>query len=79
MEDKSHSGAAAPWIALTAVAPIAWGSTYFVTRHLLPADSPIWGAVIRCLPAGILLGAMAGGIWLHRRRAQPREGDSVRR
>lgn len=55
MEDKSHSGAAAPWIALTAVAPIAWGSTYFVTRHLLPADSPIWGAVIGCLPAGILL------------------------
>ena len=55
MEDKTHSGAAAPWIALTAVAPIAWGSTYVVTRHLLPADSPIWGAVIRCLPAGILL------------------------
>ncbi len=31
------------------------------------------------LPAGILLGAMAGGIWLHRRRAQPPEGGNVRR
>lgn len=40
---------------LTAIAPIAWGSTYFVTRHLLPAGEPIWGAVIRCLPAGLLM------------------------
>lgn len=31
------------------------------------------------LPAGILLGAVAGGIWLHRRGAQPPEGGSVRR
>lgn len=40
---------------LTAIAPIAWGSTYFVTRHFLPADSALWGAVIRCLPAGLLV------------------------
>lgn len=43
------------WVAITAIAPIAWGSTYFVTRHLLPADAPLWGAVIRCLPAGLLV------------------------
>ncbi|WP_395242617.1 EamA family transporter [Agromyces sp. MMS24-K17] len=43
------------WIAIAAVAPIAWGSTYFVTRHLLPADAPLWGAVLRALPAGLLL------------------------
>ena len=43
------------WTLLTAIAPIAWGSTYFVTREFLPADSPLWGAVIRALPAGVLL------------------------
>lgn len=44
-----------PWILLTAVAPIAWGSVYFVTRHVLPAGVPLWGGVYRALPAGILL------------------------
>jgi probable blue pigment (indigoidine) exporter len=43
------------WIAVTAIAPIAWGSTYYVTRHLLPPDAALWGAVIRCLPAGLLV------------------------
>lgn len=45
----------ARWILLTAIAPIAWGTTYFVTRHFLPADAPLWAAVIRCLPAGLLV------------------------
>lgn len=40
---------------VTAIAPVAWGSTYFVTRHLLPPDTALWGAVIRCLPAGLLV------------------------
>lgn len=39
----------------TAVAPIAWGATYFVTRHALPADLPLWGSVLRALPAGLVL------------------------
>jgi len=39
---------------VTAVAPVAWGSTYVVTRAVLPAE-PLWGAVIRALPAGLLL------------------------
>jgi probable blue pigment (indigoidine) exporter len=43
------------WILLTAIAPIAWGSTYVVTRHLLPPDIPLWGGVIRCLPAGLVV------------------------
>ncbi|WP_291048284.1 EamA family transporter [Herbiconiux sp.] len=47
------------WILVTAIAPIAWGSNYYVTRHFLPADSPLWGAVIRALPAGLLLLAVA--------------------
>ncbi|MDF1703135.1 MAG: EamA family transporter [Aeromicrobium sp.] len=45
----------AKWIAVTAVAPLAWGATYVVTRQLLPADAPLWGAAIRALPAGMLL------------------------
>lgn len=43
------------WVLVTAIAPIAWGSTYFVTRHLLPADAPLWGSVLRALPAGLLV------------------------
>lgn len=43
------------WTLLTAIAPIAWGSTYFVTREFLPADQPLWGGVIRALPAGLVL------------------------
>jgi probable blue pigment (indigoidine) exporter len=43
------------WVAVTAVAPVTWGSTYFVTRHFLPADHALWGAAIRALPAGLLL------------------------
>ena len=43
------------WTLITAMAPIAWGSTYYVTREFLPADSALWGAVIRALPAGLLL------------------------
>lgn len=40
---------------MAAIAPVAWGSTYFVTREFLPADIPLWGAVLRALPAGVLL------------------------
>lgn len=46
-------------VAVTAVAPIAWGATYVVTRHLLPADAPLWGAALRALPAGVLLWLLA--------------------
>lgn len=43
------------WVLVTAIAPVAWGSTYFVTREFLPADAPLWGAVLRALPAGLVL------------------------
>ena len=42
-------------VLITAIAPVAWGATYFVTHLLLPADSPLWGSALRALPAGILL------------------------
>ncbi|MEV8215081.1 DMT family transporter [Leifsonia sp. NPDC077715] len=53
MEDTSLR-ASWRWMLLTAIAPVAWGSTYVVTRAVLPED-PLWGAVIRALPAGLLL------------------------
>ena len=43
------------WMLVTAIAPVAWGSNYFVTRHYLPDSDPLWGALLRALPAGILL------------------------
>jgi probable blue pigment (indigoidine) exporter len=45
----------AKWIAVTAIAPIAWGSNYYVTREFLPAGHPLYGALFRALPAGLLL------------------------
>ncbi|MDP9849017.1 EamA family transporter [Streptosporangium lutulentum] len=43
------------WGLVTAIAPIAWGTNYFVTHRFLPADYPLYGAAIRALPAGLLL------------------------
>ena len=43
------------WLAVTAIAPVTWGATYYVTRHALPVEYPLYGAVLRALPAGLLL------------------------
>ena len=43
------------WVLVTAIAPVAWGASYVVTSHTLPADAPLWGATLRALPAGIIL------------------------
>ena len=40
---------------LTALAPMIWGSTYLVTTLWLPPDRPLTVALIRALPAGLLL------------------------
>ena len=40
---------------LTALAPAVWGTTYFVTSELLPPDRPLLAAVLRSLPAGLIL------------------------
>lgn len=47
------------WVVLTAVAPVAWGANYFVTHEFLPADSPLYGAALRALPAGAVLLALS--------------------
>jgi probable blue pigment (indigoidine) exporter len=52
MEGKSPG---AGTIALTAVPPVVWGSTYAVTQLWLPADRPFFAAAARVLPAGLLL------------------------
>jgi probable blue pigment (indigoidine) exporter len=40
---------------VTAVAPIAWGSTYIVTEQFLPPDRPLFAATVRALPVGLVL------------------------
>lgn len=42
-------------ILLTALTPIMWGSTYIVTTELLPANHPFLAALLRILPAGLIL------------------------
>ena len=39
----------------TALAPLIWGSTYLVTTEFLPPNRPFTAALIRVLPAGLLL------------------------
>ncbi|WEB43926.1 EamA family transporter [Streptomyces yunnanensis] len=43
---------------MTALAPIIWGTTYLVTTELLPPGRPLLAAVVRALPAGLLLVAL---------------------
>ncbi|MFF6777597.1 EamA family transporter [Streptomyces sp. NPDC012637] len=45
-------------IALTALAPISWGTTYYVTTEFLPPDRPLFTGLMRALPAGLLLLAL---------------------
>ncbi|GAB2934435.1 EamA family transporter [Streptomyces heilongjiangensis] len=54
---SSGPGTAARVVALTGLAPVAWGSTYAVTTEFLPPDRPLFTAFMRALPAGLLLWA----------------------
>ncbi|WP_300542289.1 EamA family transporter [Maricaulis sp.] len=42
-------------LALTALAPVIWGTTYLVTSEMLPEGYPLTIAMLRALPAGLLL------------------------
>jgi probable blue pigment (indigoidine) exporter len=42
------------WTALTAIVPMVWGTTYIVTTHLLPEGHPLFAAMMRSLPAGLM-------------------------
>lgn len=60
MTTNTHvNGNQAGWIALTALAPIVWGTTYIVTTHLLPDGHPIFAAFMRTLPPGIIALALS--------------------
>lgn len=52
---------------LTAFAQVVWGTTYWVTTTFLPAGYPIFAALVRALPAGLLAVALTrtlpAGVW----------------
>jgi probable blue pigment (indigoidine) exporter len=54
-------------ILITAIAPTIWGATYIITTQLLPPGYPLTAAVLRGLPAGLVMLALARqlpfGIW----------------
>lgn len=54
-------------VLITAMAPAIWGSTYIVTTEFLPNFSPVTVAMLRALPAGLLLllivRQLPTGIW----------------
>ncbi|MCL9782657.1 EamA family transporter [Vibrio sp. S4M6] len=54
-------------LAITAIAPLVWGSSYIVASHWLPSDSPLFTALVRALPSGLLLvlatRVIPKGIW----------------
>lgn len=61
MEDKLQ-------VALTTtIAPLAWGTTYWVTQTFLPPDRPLFDAAARALPVGLFLLAwrreLPQGVW----------------
>ncbi|MEV0406105.1 EamA family transporter [Actinoallomurus sp. NPDC050550] len=57
-------------LALTALTPLTWGSTYAVTTEFLPPGRPLFTATMRALPAGLALLAVTRvlprGAWLWR-------------
>ncbi|MFG2323202.1 EamA family transporter [Streptomyces sp. NPDC048568] len=54
-------------VALTALAPAVWGSTYLITTELLPPDRPLLATTVRTLPGGLFLLALGRkipvGVW----------------
>ncbi|WP_414672401.1 EamA family transporter [Lentzea sp.] len=60
-------------IALAALAPVVWGSTYVVTTELLPAGHPLFAGLLRALPAGLVALALTktlpAGLWWGRAAA----------
>ncbi|RJL33344.1 EamA family transporter [Bailinhaonella thermotolerans] len=51
---KTASGGVLARTALTAFAPVVWGTTYVVTTELLPAGHPMFAGLMRALPAGLV-------------------------
>lgn len=58
------------WVLITAIAPIVWGTTYTMTTTLLPPGHPMFAALMRSLPAGlialIISQQLPHGVWVLR-------------
>ena len=67
VHQSERAQASARDLLLTALAPAIWGSSYIVSTELLPQVPPMTVALLRALPAGLLLLAFARrlpqGIW----------------
>ncbi|MET9376496.1 EamA family transporter [Streptomyces sp. NPDC002992] len=50
----SPSTAGLAGTAMTASAPVVWGTTFVVTTELLPAGHPLFAGLLRALPAGLI-------------------------
>ncbi len=54
-------------VIITGLAPALWGTTYIVTTELLPAGHPLFIAMMRALPIGIILSLVLRqrprGVW----------------
>ncbi|MGO4851608.1 EamA family transporter [Phaeovulum sp. W22_SRMD_FR3] len=65
MPDAAHTRTVD--LLLTALAPMIWGTTYVVTTQMLPGGYPVTLALLRALPAGMLLllvvRQLPRGIW----------------
>ncbi len=53
-EATAASGNRVAWTVATAIVPAVWGTTYIVTTHLLPEGHPLFAAMMRSLPAGLI-------------------------
>ena len=71
MTSERSTASSSPWLdaLTTAIGPVIWGSSYIVTTELLPPDRPFTAALLRTLPAGLLL-----VLWCRR---GPAWGDGV--
>jgi probable blue pigment (indigoidine) exporter len=47
-------------LAVTMLAPMIWGTSYYVAAEFLPPGRPILAGALRALPAGLLLTAIGG-------------------
>jgi probable blue pigment (indigoidine) exporter len=56
MEDRARAFWAT--VAVTAITPTVWGTTYFTTTQLLPDNRPLLAGTLRALPAGLLLAGL---------------------
>lgn len=68
---KRFGSATLPAAMVTVLAPISWGTTYAVTTEVLPDGRPLFVALLRVVPAGLVL--VAAGWW--RTRWFPRRAD----